>query len=110
EAMRIGFIQLDAAGITGKDNPLTKLDVRRGLNHAINREAIVEQLVRGKSKIINSACNPIQFGCEQNVMAYDYDPQRARELFAQAGYPNGFALDLWAYRERLVAEAIAGDL
>lgn len=110
EAMRIGFIQLDAAGITGADNPLTKLNVRRGLNHAINREAIVSQLVRGKSKVINSACNPIQFGCEQDVMTYDYDPQRARELFAQAGYPNGFSLDLWAYRERLVAEAIAGNL
>lgn len=109
-SMRIGFIVLDAGGYTGKDNPLTKVDVRRAIIHAIDRKSIVKNLVGGTAKVVNAACHPIQFGCTDDVPKYEYDPQKARKLIAGAGYPNGFDLDFWAYRERSVSEAIASDL
>lgn len=108
--LRVNFIPLDAAGYTGAGNPLTKLDVRRAMIHAINREEIVKYLVQGNAEVIDSACHPLQFGCEQDVRKYPYDPEEARRLLAKAGYPDGFEFDLWAYRERQVAEAIAADL
>ncbi|HZZ94407.1 MAG TPA: ABC transporter substrate-binding protein [Usitatibacter sp.] len=109
-SLRVGFIVLDAAGVSGKDNPLTKLAVRRALNHAIDREAIVKNIVKGDARVIDSACHPAQFGCAQDVMKYPYDPARARALLKEAGYPDGFSFDLWAYREKDSAEAIAADL
>jgi peptide/nickel transport system substrate-binding protein len=108
--LRVDFIPLDAAGYTGANNPLTKLDVRRAMIHAINRNDIVKYLVQGESEVIDSACNPLQFGCEQDVRKYPYDPDEARRLLAKAGYPHGFEFELWVYRERQSAEAIAADL
>jgi peptide/nickel transport system substrate-binding protein len=108
--MRVGFLVLDAAGVSGKDGPLTKLDVRKALMHAINREAIVKYIVKGRSKVIHAACHPAQFGCSQDVVKYDYDPAKAKALLKKAGYEKGAPIDLWAYREKEVAEAIAADL
>jgi len=109
-SMRIGFIPLDAGGFTGDNNPLTKVKVRRAIIHAINRESIVENLVGGTSRVIHAACHPIQFGCTDDVRKYEYNPEKAKALIKEAGYPDGFKLDLWAYREKQVSEAIAADL
>ncbi len=108
--LRVNFIPLDAVGYTGADNPLTKVDVRRALIQAINRQDIVKYLVQGDAEVINSACHPLQFGCEQDIHKYLYDPAEARRLLIKAGYPNGFEFELWTYRERQAAEAIAADL
>lgn len=108
--MRIGYLTLDAAGRTGEDNPFTKLAVRQAVAHAIDREALVGALLKGKSQVISSACFPSQFGCEQDVTSYEYDPEKARALLAEAGYPDGFATDFYAYRNRDYAEAISSFL
>jgi peptide/nickel transport system substrate-binding protein len=109
-SMRVEFLVLDAVGKVQPNGPLTKKAVRQALNHAINREAIVKNLVKGTSKVLYSACNPVQFGCAQDVRKYDYDPARAKKLLAEAGYPNGFPLELWSDRERPVNEAIVHQL
>jgi peptide/nickel transport system substrate-binding protein len=108
--MRVGYLELDAAGRSGTDNPVTKLAVRQAINHAIDRQAIVDNLLKGKSKIVNAACFSSQFGCEQDVAAYDYDPEKAKALLAEAGYPDGFAIDFYAYRDRAYAEAMLAYL
>lgn len=109
--LRVSFIVLDAAGLAEPDGPLTNLQVRQAMNHAVNKPEIAEFLMGGgASEAIYSACHPVQFGCVQDVVRYEYDPERARELLAEAGYPDGFNLDLWAYRERPVSEAVMADL
>lgn len=109
-SLRIGFLILDAGGYSGDDHPLTKLNVRRAMNHAVNREEIASILVGGSAKAIHTACNPVVFGCSQNVMKYDYDPAKAKELLAEAGFADGFELELWSYRDKEIAQAIAADL
>jgi peptide/nickel transport system substrate-binding protein len=108
--MRVGYLELDAAGRSGADNPMTKLAVRQAINHAIDRQAIVDNLLKGKSKIVNAACFSSQFGCEQDVAAYDYAPEKAKALLAEAGYPDGFTIDFYAYRDREYAEAMLAYL
>ena len=108
--MRVGYLAMDAAGRSGEDNPFTKLEVRQAVNHAINREELVNQLLKGKSIPIHTACFPSQFGCAQDVTEYDYDPEKARELLAEAGYPDGFTTEFYAYRDREYAEAITSYL
>lgn len=113
ETMRIGFIMMDAADRTAgqeTDNPFKKLAVRRAINHAINKDAISKSLVGGDSRSVSSACFPTQFGCTDDVMKYDYDPEKAKKLLAEAGYPDGFETILYGYRDRPYAEAMVGDL
>ncbi|SFA73707.1 peptide/nickel transport system substrate-binding protein [Rhizobium sp. NFR07] len=109
DTLRIGFIGMDAAGRTG-DGPLKKLEVRRAINHAINRDGIREALIGPGSQTINATCAPPQFGCAGDVTAYDYDPEKAKQMLAEAGYANGFSIDFYGYRDRPIVEAIIGDL
>jgi peptide/nickel transport system substrate-binding protein len=110
ETMRIGYISMDAAGRSGK-TPFQDLRVRQAMNYAIDREAIRKSLIAGDSRIIHVPCHPTQFGCsDDKAPKYEYDPKKAKQLLAEAGYPNGFTTDFYAYRERPVAEAIIGYL
>ncbi len=109
-SMRIKFLRMDAAGRTGDDSPFKKLKVRQAVNHAVNREAIVKQLVKGSSKVIHSACKPIQFGCTEDVKRYEYSPEKARQLLKAAGYPDGFETKLYSFLDRPILETIMNDL
>ncbi|MQB44804.1 ABC transporter substrate-binding protein [Rhizobium sp. ICMP 5592] len=108
--MRVGYLSLDAAGRSGAKNPMTDVRVREAVYHAINREGIVKALMKGTTEVINSACSPSQFGCAADVASYSYDPDKAKALLAEAGYPNGFEIDFYAYRDRPLAEAMIGML
>ena len=108
--LRIGFLVLDANGYTDPEGPLTKVKVRQAINHAINKEEIAKYLIGGSSEAIHTPCHPAQFGCDTSIQDYPYDPEQARELIAEAGYPDGFPLELWAYRDKAVAEAVSANL
>lgn len=110
ETMRIGYLQFDAANRTGTNPPVANLKVRQAIAHAIDRQTIVTTLLRGASRVMHSACFPSQFGCSQEVARWEYNPEKAKELLAEAGYPNGCQVDFYAYRNRPFAEAIMGYL
>ena len=108
--MRTGYIGFDAVG-RGNFEPTTKLAVRQAMAHAINREALVENLIRGDAGVIHTPCFPTQFGCNADVaVKYEYDPNKAKALLADAGYPDGFEIDFYTFRPADWAEAIMGDL
>lgn len=110
QTMRVGYLSFDSSDRTGNGSPVNDPLVRKAIAHAIDRDAIVTQLVGGSSAVIHSACHPDQFGCTQDVARYEYDPDKARALLAEAGYPDGFRIDFHAYRNRPYAEAIMGYL
>jgi peptide/nickel transport system substrate-binding protein len=98
ESMRVGYLALDAAGRTGADNPITKLKVRQAVWHAIDRKAIADKLVTGGSRVPPAPCFPPQFGCDgEMAVHYSYDPAKAKQLLAEAGYANGFDVELASY-------------
>jgi peptide/nickel transport system substrate-binding protein len=107
ESMRISYMTLDAEGKASP--PLGNLKVRQAFNHAINREALVKYIFPG-TRLISANCHPVQFGCPADVVKYEYDPEKAKKLLAEAGYPNGFDIDIYAYRDRQVTEAVIADL
>ncbi|WFE89886.1 ABC transporter substrate-binding protein [Roseibium porphyridii] len=108
--MRISYVGF-APDSLGGESPIAQQKVRQALIHATNRGAIVEAFAGGASKVLNTPCNPAQFGCTQDVVSYDYDPEKAKSLLAEAGYGDGFELEMiFAAMPRPTAEAIAADL
>ena len=110
ETMRIAFMQFNELdGSPAKQ--LKDVRVRKALSYAIDREGIARHLVGAGSRVIHSICFPSQFGCtDEGVPRYAYDPGKARRLLAEAGYPNGFEIEIMAYRDRAQAEAIISNL
>jgi len=111
DTMRYGYLQFDVTGRPGAAaEPLRKLEVRQAIAHALNRQAITEKL-QGGGTVLDLTCYPSQVGCASKGAAkYAYDPAKAKQLLAKAGFPNGFELDFYGYRDRQLAEAIMGDL
>lgn len=107
--LRFAYIALDRTGKAGLE-PLKDVRVRRALAHAIDRKAMASALVGPGAQVIDAACFPTQVGCTDEVARYEYDPEKAKALLAEAGFAKGFALPLGAYRERPQAEAVIGYL
>jgi peptide/nickel transport system substrate-binding protein len=111
ETMRVAYMSLDAAGRTDAGGPLTKPLVRQALFHAIDRAGIARKIMQGGSRILDAPCFPTQFGCDQAIaVKYAYDPAAARKMLAEAGYNEGFQIDLVSYVLPSIAEAVRDDL
>ena len=76
------------------DGPLSDVRVRRALNYAVNKQAIVDNLLGGSGKPASQSAAPIAFGYNPNIEPYPYDPVKAKQLLAEAGYPNGFKFEM----------------
>ena len=72
--------------------PLSNELVRQAITHAIDKEALVEGAMFGLGTVIGTHMSPSEPYYVDLTGTYPYDPERARELLAQAGYPDGFTL------------------
>lgn len=86
------------SGLTGlsfvlvKPSVLDDVRVRRALNHAVNKQAIVDVIFAGKTRPASQAAPSTAFGFDPTLQPYSYDPAKARTLLAEAGFPNGFSI------------------
>jgi peptide/nickel transport system substrate-binding protein len=111
ESMRVGYVNMDAAGRTGAGNPFTNVKVRQAVFHAVDRAAMAKNLVQGGSRVPDAPCFPTQFGCDGTAaVKYDYNPEKARKLLAEAGFPNGFDTELVTYELPQWSGALQGYL
>ncbi len=98
-----------------KAGPVKDVRVRQALNLAVNRQEIVDTLLHGKGKpAAVFPISPISIGFPADLKPYPHDPAKARKLLAEAGYPNGFSIELFALRQssfpqyKELAEIVAG--
>lgn len=72
------------------DNPL----VRKAANHALNKQLLIEKVLQNTATPVNGVLSPDAFGFDASLPGYNYDPAKAKQLLAQAGYPNGLDVTL----------------
>lgn len=98
-------------GINTRYGPLKDVRVRQALNYAVDKEAIVKNVLFGLGEVTDSPLPSYSLGYLR-LGPYPYDPGKAKELLREAGYPNGFKVVLITPTGRYmfdkqVAEAVA---
>ena len=86
-------------------NPLRDPRVRKAMSMAVNRPLIVERVMEGEAVPAGQLVPDFLFGATKNLKVEKHDPEGARKLLAEAGYPDGFALTLHATNNRYVNDA-----
>lgn len=102
------------SGTEGK-NPFMDVRVRRALNLAIDRNEIAETVMGGFANPASQIVVEGIDGHNTDLADYEYDPEEAKRLLAEAGYPDGFSFTLNAPSDRYVngpqvAQAVVGML
>ncbi|MFN8534778.1 MAG: ABC transporter substrate-binding protein [Dehalococcoidia bacterium] len=77
-----------------KNTPLANLKVRQALNYAVNREQIVKSIFRGYGRASGQLLVPDSPSWNEAIPAWPYDVAKAKQLLAEAGYANGFKVQL----------------
>jgi dipeptide transport system substrate-binding protein len=76
--------------------PFTDVRVRRALNMAIDKKAILDAVYQGAGQPAKNLIPPSMWSYNDKIEDFKYDPDAARKLLAEAGFANGFETDLWA--------------
>ncbi|MBN2396607.1 MAG: ABC transporter substrate-binding protein [Candidatus Atribacteria bacterium] len=79
----------------GYFEPLTKKEVRQAINMAIDKQSIIDNIYIGAAIKAKNGMPPFMLGYNDAIEDYPYDPARAKQLLAEAGYPDGFEVTLY---------------
>lgn len=96
--------------------PLDKQEVRQALNYAVNKDIITKALLQGLAKPLDGQVfSSVYEGHNPDLKAFPFDPAKAKDMLAKAGFPNGFTTDMsvptGAYvAGDQIAQVVAGQL
>jgi peptide/nickel transport system substrate-binding protein len=92
--------------------PTSDPRVRQALNYAIDRKAIVDDLLKGAGVASGQPATQAVFGYAGSVDPYPYDPEKAKQLLTEAGYGSGLTLTIYNDRavQNLVWQAVGDQL
>ncbi|MEK9673248.1 MAG: ABC transporter substrate-binding protein [Rhodospirillaceae bacterium] len=112
---RVIYLHLDqhrdptpfAKGQDGKDikNPFKDVRVRRAISKAISRDLIIDRVMEGVAIKAGQLLPDGFFGRSDKLKPEAYDPEGAKKLLAEAGYPNGFVTTLHGPNDRYINDA-----
>jgi peptide/nickel transport system substrate-binding protein len=103
-------------GMHTTTKPWDNQKLRQAVNYAIDREGLVKGILAGRAYTLNGPIGPGMYAYDANLQPqFPYDPARARQLLAEAGYPNGLEVELQSpngryLKDKEVAEAIVSML
>jgi peptide/nickel transport system substrate-binding protein len=111
-SMNVGYL-----GFNVEKKPFNNVKVRQALSYAVDKAAIIKNFFDGTAIPAKNPIPPSINGYNDSITDYNFDLAKAKKLLAEAGYPNGFSIDLWAMpvarpympNGQKVAEAIQAD-
>ncbi|GGX75055.1 ABC transporter substrate-binding protein [Saccharospirillum salsuginis] len=89
-ALNVGYLAFN----TDK-TPFDNVNVRRALNHATDRAAILSTVYQSKGQLATNPIPPTMWSHNDDVTGYAYDPTLAKQMLTDAGYGDGFETELW---------------
>jgi len=112
EGLNVGYLAYNT-----KVAPFDNVMVRKALNKAMNKQAIIDTVFQGAGKIAKNPIPPTIWSYNEATVDDSYDPAAAKKMLAEAGYPNGFSMKIWAMpvqrpynpNARRMAEVIQAD-
>ncbi len=111
-SMNVGYL-----GFNVEKPPFDNPKVRVALNYAVNKEGLIQAFYNGLATPAKNPMPPSIWGYNDKIQDYPYDLEKAKQLLAEAGYPNGFEAELWAMpvprpympNGQKIAEALQAD-
>ena len=111
--MNIGYLAMNM-----ERAPYDDLRVRRAINHAVNKQSLVDNFYAGLAVPAVNPIPPMMWSYHDGIGGYAYDPARARALLAEAGLADGFDTELWVMtaprpympQPEKIVQAIQSDL
>lgn len=112
-SMNVGYLSMN-----NSKPPFDNVKVRQAISMAINKKGLIDAFFNGLAEPAKNPLPPSLWGYNKNIQDYGYDPEKAKQLLAQAGFPNGFETELWAMpvarpympQPQKIAEALQSDL
>lgn len=110
--LNVGYLSFNV-----EKKPLDEVKVRQALTLAVNKKAIIDAVYQGAGQPAKNLIPSTMWGYNKDVVDYDYNPEKAKELLKEAGHADGFTIDLWAMpvqrpynpNARRMAEMIQAD-
>lgn len=81
-------------GVNQTEGPLSHQEVRQAISYAINRQEIIQEMFYGEMMPATGPIVPLSWAYHPFVRSYHYNPARAVRLLNEAGYPDGFTVEL----------------
>lgn len=90
-SMNVGYL-----GLTSNREPLNNKLVRQALNHAVPKQDLIDSFYAGQAEPAKNPMPPVIAGYNDDIEPYEYDLDKAKALLKEAGYEDGFTMELWA--------------
>ena len=94
QVMSVNGTRTFFVAINNVKKPFDDIRVRKALNHAVDRKLIVDRILAGRATVLNGVMSPDAFAFNPKLPEYGYDPELAKKLLAEAGYPNGIEVTI----------------
>ena len=107
-ALRVFYVAINTTR-----GPLADVRVRQALNYATDSKAILDGIVSGRGNLAAGVIPPSLPGGDSTRTGYTRDVAKAKQLLAQAGFPNGIDVELWSSQTPpfpRIAQAIQANL
>lgn len=90
EGLNVGYVAFNT-----EKKPFDNVKVRQALRLALNRKAYLEAVYLGRASLAKNPLPPAIWSYNDAIKDEAYDPEKAKKLLAEAGFPNGFEVELW---------------
>lgn len=86
--------QVNYIGLNVNYEPLSNKLVRQAIAHALDKDSMIQAQLEGHGSVVNTMVPPMISGHDASIKGYEYDIEKAKDLLAEAGYADGFKLEL----------------
>jgi peptide/nickel transport system substrate-binding protein len=96
------MLQFDGAN---PESPFSDIRVRQAAAYAVDNQAIVDTVYKGYAHVDNQVALPGTWSYNPNIVGYPYNPEKARQLLEEAGYPDGFDTTIYVRQDQIFVDA-----